>query len=385
MQGRHFCRPADSQKAVPTGYLRLQKRHFVIDFTLKELVSMSTLQTDFQTETFQPPAYLRNAHIQTLLAKYLRPESGVDFRRTRLDTPDGDFIDLDFADVSGSAWSQMPDDAPILLLLHGLEGCARSGYAYATYRLAARAGLRPVGMNYRSCSGEMNRTARFYHMGATDDVQLVVRWLREQFGAEVPLLLIGFSLGGNMLLKYLGEGGATRRESVTAAASISPPFVATGEQRITCGTGALYGLYLLHKLKRKVRLKASDLKDTPADIHRALAARTLRDFDEAITAPLHGFRDADDYYATSNSVRFLADIQVPTLVIRAQDDPFFNNDIPHDRFAENDFLTGVFPAHGGHVGFIEANQPVEQREWALRQAVTFLQSHVTQRENQSTT
>jgi hypothetical protein len=269
-------------------------------------------------------------------------------------------------------------------LLHGLEGCARSGYAYATYRLAARAGLRPVGMNYRSCSGEMNRTARFYHMGATGDVQQVVRWLREQFGTEVPLLLIGFSLGGNMLLKYLGEGGATRRDEVTAAASISPPFVATGKQRITHGTGALYGRYLLRKLKKKVRLKATTLRDTPADIHGALAARTLRDFDEAITAPLHGFRDADDYYATSNSIRFLSDIEVPTLVIRAQDDPFFNNDIPHDLFAENECLTGVFPAHGGHVGFIEGHYPVEQREWALRQAVTFLQSHVMLPQNQST-
>jgi hypothetical protein len=315
--------------------------------------------------------------VQTLLAKYLRHEHDVSFRRERLTTPDDDFIDLDFADVTGATWSQMREDAPILLLLHGLEGCAQSGYAYATYRLAAQQGMRPVGMNYRSCSGSMNHTARFYHMGATEDVRLVIDWLRDRFGDTVPLCLIGFSLGGNMLLKYLGESSHSAHRQITAAASISPPFVATGRQAINYGTGALYGRYLLRKLQKKVRLKADTLQSTQADIHGALHAKTLRDFDEAITAPLHGFRDADDYYATSNSVRFLADIRLPTLAIRAQDDPFFNDDdIPHDLFAENDCLTGLFPAYGGHVGFIDSTQGGDKHEWALNQAIDFLQAHL---------
>jgi hypothetical protein len=330
----------------------------------------------FQADPFKPPVHLRNPHVQTLLAKYLRHEQDVSFRRERLTTPDDDFIDLDFADVTGTAWSQMPDDAPILLLLHGLEGCAQSGYAYATYRLAAQHGMRPVGMNYRSCSGAMNHTSRFYHMGATDDVRLVIDWLRDRFGANTPLCLIGFSLGGNMLLKYLGESSHSTQQQITAAVSVSPPFVATGRQAINSGTGALYGRYLLRKLQKKVRLKAHTLQGTRADIYGALRAKTLRGFDEAITAPLHGFRDADDYYATSNSVRFLADIRLPALAIRAQDDPFFNNDIPHDLFAENDCLTGLFPAHGGHVGFIESARGGDTHEWALNQAVRFFQTHV---------
>jgi uncharacterized protein len=327
---------------------------------------------DFQTESFNPPRWLRNPHIQTLIGSYLRRTSGLSHRRMRLNTPDEDFIDLDLIDVDGATWAQLGDHAPILLFLHGLEGNALKGYAIDLYKVAARAGFRPVGINHRSCSGQMNRQARFYHMGATADVALAINWLGAQY-PDVELYMVGVSLGANMTLKYLGERTPAEQARVTAAAAISPPFVMTGWQTINQGIGRIYGYYLLSSLKQKVRQKADLLTGGRADPYRALTAYTLREFDEAITAPLHGFRDADDYYGSSHSINFLATVRVPTLLLRAQDDPFFNSDIPHKTIAGNDCLHGVFPAHGGHVGFIEGAHH-KQTRWAQRQVLRFFQA-----------
>jgi hypothetical protein len=329
-------------------------------------------RTAFTPEPFIPHPLLRNSHAQTLAGAFYRSEQGVDFRRLRIDTPDGDFVDLDFAEITGFTWQQLGDHAPILYFLHGLEGNARKGYAVDLYKLAAQAGYRCVGLNHRSCGGEMNRTARFYHMGATDDVGFALEWLEKEY-PSAPIVMVGISLGGNMLLKFLGEQGAALQGRIQAGVAISPPIVATGKQAINYGMGRFYGYYLLRKLQRKVRQKASLLANTSADIAGALRAGTLREFDEAITAPLHGFRDAEDYYDRSNSVRFLETIRIPALIIRAKDDPFFNQDIPFDLIANNPALYGAFPEYGGHVGFIEGITPLRYDNWAQRQALRFFQ------------
>ncbi|MEO1166865.1 MAG: alpha/beta fold hydrolase [Chloroflexota bacterium] len=335
---------------------------------------MQTTQIAFQVEPFTPHPLLTNAHAQTLGAEYFRKLHAIPaFRRVRLDTPDGDFLDIDFAEVENHTWEMLGDDAPILYVLHGLEGDAKRGYACALYQQAAVLGYRCVGINYRSCSGEMNRTARFYHMGATGDVKFVLDWLLNTF-SDVPVYMVGVSLGGNMLLKYLGEEGANVSERIKGAAAISPPFVATGEQRISDDRlGRVYGGHLLKRLQTKVRLKAEMLRETKADPYKALMAKTLREFDDAITAPLHGFADAHDYYARSNSVNFLPDIQRPTLLIRAEDDPFFNPDIPYDIIRQNPYLVEGFTAHGGHVGFIEGINPLKIGNWAQRQTLRFFE------------
>jgi predicted alpha/beta-fold hydrolase len=158
----------------------------------------------FQIDPFQPAKSMANCHMQTFLGRIAPRQEGVVFQRHRLDTPDGDFIDIDIPEVAG----HLPgDDAPVVLLLHGLEGNARKGYACETYRQLAQRNIRAVGMNYRSCSGVINRTYRAYHAGATEDVDLVVKTLTNWY-PNVPLGAIGFSLGGNLLLKYLGEQGA---------------------------------------------------------------------------------------------------------------------------------------------------------------------------------
>lgn len=330
----------------------------------------------FAVEPFQPHPMLQNPHLQTLLSRYLRRGDGIAYRRVRLDTPDGDFVDVDFADVPAHTWSQLGDDAPLALILHGLEGYARAPYCATLYRNLAANGWRPVGMNFRSCSGEMNRTARLYHMGATQDVALVFDWLEAQF-PDVHKVIIGFSLGGNITLKFLGENGAAMRERVLAAVAISTPFISTGEQRLNHGVGALYGRYLLSSLKRKVRLKAAQMQAAGADVYAGLTAPTLRAYDDAITAPLFGFVDSQDYYAQCNSIRFLPDVRVPTLIMRAQDDPFFNQDIPHDVIAANPYLYPAFPKHGGHVGFL-AGFPPNHHNWSQAQAVRFVNAALKQ-------
>lgn len=329
---------------------------------------------NFQAEPFKPHPLMKNANIQTLSGEYFRKLSPhPPFRRVRLTTPDDDFIDVDFADVEGYSWQDLGDSAPILYFLHGLEGDARRGYAVDLYHSAAKAGFRCVSINYRSCSGEMNRQARFYHMGATEDVDFVLQYLLDTF-PNAPIVMVGVSLGANMLLKYFGECGESLSERILAGVAISPPFVATGTQKISDDRiGRLYGGHLLSKLQVKVRLKADDLYQTKADPYRALKASTLREFDDAITAPLHGFDDAHDYYNRSNSINFLPTIQRPTLLLRAEDDPFFNHDIPHDLIAENPYLYPAFTEHGGHVGFIEGYTPFNYDNWAQRQALRFFE------------
>jgi len=324
---------------------------------------------NFQLEPFTPARGLRNPHLQSILANGLRPKNGVNFRRQRLDTPDGDFVDLDFADVPGASWAELGDDAPIVLLLHGLEGSAQRGYAHETYKQLAQRGVRSVGLNFRSCSGEMNRTAYLYHAGATQDVALVVDWLNVQF-PSVGKGMIGFSLGANVMLKYLGENGTGLDSRVRTAVAVSPPFdMVAGSQVFSHGTGKLYARLFLRSLKEKTRAHAS-LIDNKIDIERVLKAQTVEEFDDALTAPLHGFDGVMDYYRQSRSGNFLPDIQVPTLLLRSLDDPFFADDVEWVINANNANLITGFTQHGGHVGFMEGF--TSRQFWAERQAARFL-------------
>lgn len=320
----------------------------------------------FVAEPFRPSRLWLNPHAQTILANSLRPTNGVLYRRVRLDTPDGDFLDLDFASVPGV---DVKADAPLVLLLHGLEGSARRSYASEMYRQLARRGVRAVGMNFRSCSGEVNRTPTLYHAGKTDDVALVVAWLEQVFPHTVKGL-VGFSLGANMMLKYLGEQGA--ETTIKAAAAVSPPFELGAIGRtFNNGSGRYYAPRFMKALQQKA-LRHAELNGSAIDRQRLLNMKSMADFDEAVTAPLHGFRDAGDYYARNSSGRFLPGIRVPTLVIRALDDPLFGSDVPHMALAQNDCLLPLLVPHGGHVAFAEGVWPRRFHYWAERQAARFL-------------
>ncbi|MDB4948509.1 MAG: hypothetical protein JWM27_1158 [Gemmatimonadetes bacterium] len=328
----------------------------------------------FVPRPFRAARWLPGPHAQTVAGRYLRRGARVRYRRERLDTPDGDFLDLDFASVDGSP---LAADAPLVVVVHGLEGSSSSAYVLETCRALAQAGMRATAMNFRTCGGELNRLPRFYHAGETGDLGFVLRTLAER-QPDVALGAVGFSLGGNVLLKYLGEQGAEGGDAVVrAAAAVSVPFdlTAGGEKLEASVMGRVYVYALLRTLRSKFRAKAGMIGGV-CDAPRVLAARTFREFDDAGTAPLHGFRDVEHYYTSSSSAAFLPGLRTPTLLVHSRDDPFLPEAaIPTAAVDANPCLTGVFPEHGGHVGFI-GGSPWAPEFWAEREAARFLAAHL---------
>lgn len=327
----------------------------------------------FVPRPFEPAWWLRGPHAQTVAGKYLRPRTGVRYRRERVDTPDGDFLDLDWASVPGR--SRVPeDDAPYVVVVHGLEGSAESAYVRETCRALWDRGIRAVAMNFRSCGGEPNRLPRFYHAGDTGDLGFVLELLAARWPG-VPLGAVGFSLGANVLLKYLGERGTG--SLVRAAAAISIPFdLGAGADKLASSvTGRLYTSIFIRSLRKKYEQKRALLGDA-CDDALVRSARTFREWDDAATARLHGFRDVDDYYGSSSSQGFLGRVRIPTLLVHAADDPFVPDDaIPRDAIRANPALHAAIVPHGGHVGFI-AGQPGRPEFWAEAEAARFLEGEL---------
>ncbi len=324
---------------------------------------------DFPTQPFHAAPGLGGAHAQTIFGRLLRREPSLPFRRERLDTPDGDFVDVDFPELG------VPEDAPLVVLFHGLEGFARRGYALNVYRELAGRGVAAAGLNFRSCSGDPNRTARFYHSGDTGDIRFLLDHLAARFPRR-PLGAIGFSLGGNALLKYLGEEGDA--SPVRAAAAVSVPYdLSAGADLLDRSLmGRFYTRTFLKTLVAKAEAKQALLAASDIDLARIRAARTFREFDDAATAPLHGFTGAEDYYRRSSSAAFLAGIRVPTLLLQADDDPFLPPDhFPREAIRANPWLHAVLTRGGGHVGFI-AGSVLRPVFWAEEEAARFLASQL---------
>ena len=328
---------------------------------------------DSSAPTFEPYRGLANPHAQTIVAKLIRARFRTSYARTRVATPDGDFIDLDV--VAG------PTDprGPVCLILHGLEGCSSSGYVRSASRALARRGISSVAMNFRSCSGEPNRAPQSYHAGKTDDIQLALEWLTRRF-PDAGRGVLGFSLGGNALLKYLGEAGARAFAQIDAAVTVSAPFdLASSARVMENGAGRIYTRHFLRSMRRKVREKAERFPDA-FDLAAADRARTLWAFDEAVTAPIHGFADAGDYYHACSSQHFLDAIRLPTAVIQSRDDPLVPADtIPWDALDRNEAIRAVVTERGGHVGFLTRGVGPAPSLWAEAEAARFLFSHIAQR------
>lgn len=325
---------------------------------------------DFEPRPFRPAPWLPDPHLQTLAGRVLRSPKGVRYRRERWETEDGDFLDLDF--VRPAASPEGRGDGPLVLLLHGLEGCSESGYVMETARRLRAVGLEAVALNFRSRSGEPNRLRRFYHSGETGDLAAVVERLRER-RPDAPLGAVGFSLGGNVLLKYLGERGRDAGGLLDAAVAVSVPFrLAASARRLEQGLGPMYAAYFLRSLRRSVRQKARE-RGHDFDLDLLGRIRSLREFDDAFTAPVHGFRDAREYYRRASSARFLPEVRVPTLLLQSRDDPFLPEDgLPEGAMRANPWLRPVLVERGGHVGFVEGTVPWDARFWAEAQAARFL-------------
>ena len=303
-------------------------------------------------------------HLQTLWGPLFRPVGRPRFRRERLDTPDGDFLDLDWLDAP-------PADAPLVLILHGLEGSSRSHYVAGLCREVAALKLRAVVLNFRSCSGELNRAPRLYHSGETSDLDLVLDLILEREPAA-RLGLVGVSLGGNVALKWLGERGERAREQVRAAVAISTPFdLAQCARTLDAGLPRLlYTESFLRSMKPKVQAKAQ-LYEGRLDLVAVTRARTFAEYDRFVTAPIFGFADESDYWTRSSSRPYLGRIRRPTLLINAVNDPFIPpSALPAAEVAESPWLEAAFVPEGGHAGFLDG--PWGRRSWAERRALAFL-------------
>jgi len=311
---------------------------------------------------FQPAWWLPAAHLQTIWPALFRKQPDIEVTRERVELADGDFLDLD--------WHGNSKD-PLVLINHGLEGSINSHYAIPLMDCLNKAGFASVFMHFRNCSEEPNRLARAYHSGETDDVQAIIEHVLKNHQRQV-FAAIGFSLGGNALLKWLGESG--KSNPLKCAAAVSVPFVlADSASKLSSGFSRLYQWHLLRSLKKSYIRKFSTIK-APLNINVEKLS-TFREFDNAVTAPLHGFQGVDDYYQQSSCRQYLHNIQVPTCIIHSQDDPFMYEDsIPHDDEISGQVEMNI-SSHGGHVGFVCGAFPWSPCYWHEAVISNFLQRH----------
>jgi predicted alpha/beta-fold hydrolase len=314
---------------------------------------------------FIPAWWLANAHLQTIYASLFARAPRVAFRRERWDTPDGDFVDVDFVDG--------PETAPWVHLFHGLEGSSNSPYARMLMTHVKERGWRGSVFHFRGCSGEPNRLPRAYHSGDSDEIDWALRRVHG-LAHGAPLHAAGVSLGGNALTKWLGERGDEARAILADAAIVSAPLdlVAAGDA-LGRGISLAYAWHFLGSLKRTSLAK---LERYPGlyDERRVRKSRTLREFDNVVTAPVHGFRDTDDYWTRSSAKPLLANVRVPTLLINARDDPFLpERALPTEREVSA-AVKLEFPPRGGHVGFVSGRFP-GNIDWLPRRILHFFDHH----------
>ncbi|MGV3743489.1 MAG: YheT family hydrolase [Burkholderiaceae bacterium] len=311
---------------------------------------------------YRAPRWLPGGHLQTIYPALCIPKPEVSFRRERWKTPDEDFIDIDFVDGEASK--------PLVILFHGLEGSSNSHYARSLMAHLAALGWNGAVPHFRGCSGELNLAPRFYHSGDAQEVDWILRAMRHyrdrnRMGA---LYAVGVSLGGNALLRWLGE---SRHEAdfVTGACAISAPLdLMGGGAALGKGFNCFYTSFFLQTLKPKCLKK---LEQFPGLFDRAalLKASNLYEFDNVVTAPLHGYRDTDDYWNRASAMHVLSDITVPTLVLNARNDPFLPaHHLPH--IASSHVILD-YPAEGGHVGFATGRAP-GSNNWLPQKILHFL-------------
>lgn len=311
--------------------------------------------------TYRPPRLLQDGHAQTIFAAVSRRVRGVEYTRERIDTDDGDFLDLDWIRQGGRQ---------VVVLSHGLEGDSRRPYMLGMARAFRRRGWDVVAWNARGCSGEDNRTLRFTHSGATDDLATVIRAALTG-GKYTGWALVGFSLGGNLTLKFLGERSEDVPDGLLGAVAFSVPCdLDRAARRMAERANRFYMRRFLSDLQQRIQRKA-DRFPGRLSADEIARMRSFHEFDERYTAPLHGFRDAADYYARSSSLAYLRGIRFRTLLVNAQDDPFLSPEcFPHEAAAANGFLHLEAPEKGGHVGFVSVGTGGEY--WSERRATAFL-------------
>jgi predicted alpha/beta-fold hydrolase len=322
---------------------------------------------------YRAPRWLPGGHAQTIFAATLAKLPTVSYSRDQWETPDFDFIDLDWLDAPDQNLRVGEEDCtPLVVMFHGLEGSSGSPYARTLMHETLVRGWRGVVVHFRGCGGQVNRLPRAYHSGDSAEIDWILRRLRSMRSG--PIFVMGVSLGGNVLLKWLGEQGEAAHEVITRAAAVSAPVdLAAAGVALARGFNLVYTRNFLATMKAKT---AAKMKRYPAlcDAGRMRAARTLRAFDDLLTAPLHGFEGVDDYYVRASSKPYLNRIAVPTLMLNAKNDPF----LPA-RFlpAQEEVSSAVRleqPDTGGHVGFTHGPYPGDA-SWLARHVLDFLSEY----------
>jgi len=317
---------------------------------------------------FSPAWWLPGPHLQTLWSQFFRRDRVRDARSERLPTADGDFLSVHHLDLDPSR--------PRLLLLHGLEGSVHSHYVAGFAAQARRRRWNFSLLEFRGCGAEFNLAPRLYHSGETTDLDLVVELLSRR-ATQSGLFLAGVSLGGNVLLKWLGEAGSDVPKGIRGAAAGSVPFnLEAGARNLQRGFARVYDRHFLRSLRRKALRK---LQQFPGLFDRAglARARTIEDFDNAVTGPVHGFAGSHDYYGRSSSIGFIDRIRVPTLLLSSSDDPFLPRSVlagVREVAARNSMLHLLFTSAGGHVGFVSGRIPFRPRYWAEDRVMSFFDS-----------
>lgn len=320
---------------------------------------------------YQSPWWLPEGHSQTILAARWASRPRLDYHRVRWTTPDDDFIDLDFTETPQAAFQHHT----LWVLFHGLEGCSRSHYSLALMDQARKAGVLGVVVHFRGCSGENNLAPRAYHSGDSAEIDWILRRLRSTFPAVRVMQVTGVSLGGNVLLKWLGEQGVAAREVVSAAVSVSAPVdLMAGAVSLSKGFNRVYTRMFLNTLipKSLDKVKRYPQLGSPEQI---ASCRDFFDFDNRVTAPWHGFQNAEHYYRVSSAKPVLKQIEVPTLMIHARNDPFMGGQHLPGPHEVSPAVRCLFTEHGGHVGFAHGQRLRLGLDWLPRQCESFFASH----------
>ncbi len=309
---------------------------------------------------FRPAWWLPNPHLQTLWPTFFKLRPDIVLNTDRLELIDGDFIDI-------SSTNNI-EEKPIVLILHGLEGTLESHYAKPLIKLLDENGYGVCFMHFRGCSGEINRLERSYHSGDSSDLQTVIEHIKEKY-QQFPFAVIGFSLGGNVLLKWLGE--QKQAANTTTAIAVSVPFkLRDAADRLEKSFSRVYQKHLISSCQNKYKEKNS--KISLGLVENIEQVNTFFEFDDKITAPLHGFENADDYYTKSSSHQFLSTIKKPTLIIHAVDDPFMWESTPPKAHEISESVSFELSKSGGHVGFISGKYPWAATYWADQRILNWL-------------
>ncbi len=326
------------------------------------------LQTpEIPVHPYRAPHWLAGGHAQTIWPRFVATPD-VRYRRERVVTPDGDFWDFDWSDAQVGN-----DAAPLVVLFHGLESGSGSHYARALMAAVAEIGWRGVIPHFRGCGGEPNVKPRAYHSGDYEEVDAMFAAIRARVGADVRMYAAGVSLGGSALLNWLGRVGPDATKMVTAAASVSAPLDLTvAGVEIGRGVNRIYAWYFLDTLKPKGRALARRFPGL-LDETRLRRVRTMYDFDEVVTAPLHGFTGTADYWRRASSKPWLPHVAVPTLVLNAKNDPFIpGTSLPDPAGVSRDVVLEQ-PEQGGHVGFLVGSFP-GRLTWLPRRLLQFFRT-----------